>query len=194
MYSLVFLTVWYGIFLLVRYIPWNIGCEFHIRLICSERQWRNTVCRCGWNGLPYILFSPVPCLSLFPVGRQAGQEKPAAQCPIAENSVRKMIACQKRKTRDVCVVSVLRFSVEDKAHSRNSRVPVPVRWYFHLCRLRNHTSVFTLNEGSVSSRNGDLYHRLIPCCLTGEYPKLYRKSAILICFAVCISIIRWVFE
>lgn len=196
MHSLAFLTVWYGIFLSVRYIPWNIGCGFHIRPICSEKQWRNTVCRCGWNGLPYILFSPVPCLSLFPVGRQAGQEKPAAQCPIAENSVRKMIAFQKRKIRDVCTVSVPRFSAEDKAHSRNSRVPVPVRWYFHLCRLQNHTigcaryllwmKVLFLPVAGIYTTGW--------YCLTGECPKLYRKSAILICFAVCISIIRWVLE
>src|SRR5574344_601085 len=46
-------------------------------------------------------------------------------------------------------------------------------------------SVFTLNEASASSLNGDLYHRLTPCCLTGEYPKLCRESAILICLAVC---------
>ena len=139
MHSLAFLTVWYGIFLLVRYIPWNIGCGFHIHPICSEKQWRNNVCRCGWNGLLYILFSPAPCLSLFPVDRQAVQEKSTVQCPTPENSVRKMTACQKRKIRDGCAESVPRFSVEDKVHSRNSRVPVPVQWYFHLYQLQNHT-------------------------------------------------------
>lgn len=172
MHSLAFLTVWYGIFLLVRYIPWNIGCGFHNLQICLERQWRNTVCRCGWNGLPYILFSPVPCLSLFPVGRQAGQEKPAAQCPIAENSVRKMIACQKRKTRDVCVVSVLRFSVEDKTHSRNSRVPVPMRWYFHPCQWQNHTigcvrCLFWTRALSLS---------VTGICTTGWYLAVWREN------------------
>ena len=35
-------------------------------------------------------------------------------------------------------------------------------------------SVFTLKEASVSSLKGDLYQRLIPCCLTGEYPRLCR--------------------
>ena len=61
--------------------------------------------------------------------------------------------------------------------------PLPKPKSYHWLR-----SVFILNEASASSLNGDLYHRLIPCCLTGEYPKLCRKSAILICLAVCISI------
>ena len=47
--------------------------------------------------------------------------------------------------------------------------PLPSAKSYHWLR-----SIFTLNEASVSSLNGDLYHRLIPCCLTGEYPKLCR--------------------
>ena len=186
MHSLAFLTVWYGIFLLVRYIPWNIGCGFHNLQICLGRQWRNTVCRCGWNGLLYILFSPVPCLSLFPVDRQAGQEKSTVQCPTPENSVRKMTACQKRKTRDVCVVSVPRFSVEDKVHSRNSKVPVPVQWYFHLYQLQNHTigsarCLYIHNKMSVWIMVGifiSLFARTFlwstVCIITSLYFRIYR--------------------
>ena len=35
-------------------------------------------------------------------------------------------------------------------------------------RLR---SVFTLKDGSCSSLNGDLYHKPLPCCLTGDVYK-----------------------
>lgn len=53
-------------------------------------------------------------------------------------------------------------------------------------RLR---SVFTLKEGSCSSLNGELYHRLPPCCLTGLYPRLCRYSSMRICFASFMFII-----
>lgn len=47
--------------------------------------------------------------------------------------------------------------------------------------------VFTLNEASFSSLNGDLYQRFIPCRFTGPYPKLCKKSSILICLVVWMS-------
>ena len=90
--------VWYVIFLSVRCSPWNIGCGFHICPICSEKQWRNTVCRCWWSVPHGILFSPVPYLSPFPAGKRAGQEKTAVRCQAAGNSAWWQIACEKRKT------------------------------------------------------------------------------------------------
>ena len=55
------------------------------------------------------------------------QEKKAVQSPVVGNLARKMIACQKKKTRDEYGVSVLRFFAGDMAHGRNNKVPVPVR-------------------------------------------------------------------
>ena len=62
--------------------------------------------------------------------------------------------------------------------------PLPAPKSYH--RLR---SVFTLKEGSCSSLNGELYHRLPPCCLTGLYPRLCRYSSMRICFASFMFII-----
>ena len=42
---------------------------------------------------------------------------------------------------------------------------------------------FTLNDGSFSSLNGDLYQRLFPFCFVGCIPIRPRYSSILICLA-----------
>ena len=44
--------------------------------------------------------------------------------------------------------------------------PLPSAKSYHWLR-----SVFTLNEASVSSLSGDLYHRFMPCCLTASLVK-----------------------
>ena len=54
-------------------------------------------CRCGCNGLRYILFLPAPDLFLFSAGMQAGQEMITVLSPAAGSSDRKSPACQKSK-------------------------------------------------------------------------------------------------
>lgn len=144
MFPSLFPAVWYEKSLSVRCIPWNTGCGFHTHPTHWERRWRNTVCHYGWSALHCILFSPLQCLFPFPANKQAGQEKKAVQSPVVENLARKMIACQKKKTRGEYGVSVLRFFARGKAHGRNNKVPVPVRWYSHLCRVQNHTIGYVL--------------------------------------------------
>lgn len=112
MFPSLFPAVWYEKSLSVRCIPWNTGCGFHTHPTHWERRWRNTVCHYGWSALHCILFSPLQCLFPFPANKQAGQEKKAVQSPVVENLARKMIACQKKKTRGEYGVSVLRFLQE----------------------------------------------------------------------------------